>query len=74
MKNKLEKKYLTKFDYRARRLGITGLVIVMFSWLVLVPLSSSLSNKNVAISKEIEQISENIKDETAKNETILERK
>ena len=48
MKNKVEKRYLTKFDYKARRLGIAGVIIVVLSLFVLLPISKNISNDNLS--------------------------
>lgn len=74
MKNKVEKRYLTKFDYKARRLGIAGVIIVVLSLFVLLPISKNISNDNLSLVKEIEQITHNIEEEENITNSILERK
>ena len=74
MKNKVEKRYLTKFDYKARRLGIAGVIIVVLSLFVLLPISKNISNDNLSLVKEIEEFTHNIEEEENITNSILERK
>mgnify|MGYP003415078340 FL=1 len=53
MKNKLVKANKTKFDYRARRLGIIGLFLMVITLSVAVPVASSLSNVNKSLVQDI---------------------
>lgn len=53
MKNKLVKANKTKFDYRARRLGIIGLFLMVITLSVAVPIASSLSNINHSLVQDI---------------------
>lgn len=53
MKNKLVKANKTKFDYRARRLGIIGLFLMVVTLSVAVPVASSLSNVNKSLVQDI---------------------
>lgn len=53
MKNKLVKANKTKFDYRARRLGIIGLFLMVITLSVAVPVASSLSNVNKSLVHDI---------------------
>lgn len=53
MKNKLVKANKTKFDYRARKLGIFGLFLMIITLSVAVPVASSLSNVNKSLVQDI---------------------
>lgn len=53
MKNKLVKANKTKFDYRARKLGIIGLFLMVITLSVAVPVASSLSNVNKSLVQDI---------------------
>jgi hypothetical protein len=53
MKNKLVKANKTKFDYRARKLGIIGLFLMVITLSVAVPVASSLSNVNKSLVHDI---------------------
>ncbi|MDD6302629.1 MAG: hypothetical protein PUA56_04960 [Bacillales bacterium] len=70
MKNKLEKRNLTSFDYKARKLGIIGGVIIILSLAILLPLATSISSSNVAIANEIQELNAQIE----KNDSKLEKK
>lgn len=63
MKNKLVKANKTKFDYRARRLGIIGLFLMVITLSVAVPVASSLSNVNKSLVQDI-TIMENENDDS----------
>ena len=56
MKNKLTKRNMTKFDYKARKLGILGCVLAVLSLAVILPISSNVSNENVALNDEIQEL------------------
>lgn len=56
MKNKLEKKHMTKFDYKARKLGILGGVLVVLSLAVILPISVSMNTENVQLNNEIQEL------------------
>ena len=65
MKNKLVKTNMTKFDYRARRLGIVGVILLGVSLTVALPVATSLSNINKQLTQDITIIQmENGNDET----------
>jgi hypothetical protein len=66
MKNKLTKRNKTGFDYKARRLGIIGGIVIILSLAVLVPIASSISSKNVALASEIQHLNEEIEDANSK--------
>lgn len=53
MKNKLEKRNMTKFDYNARKYGLIGCILVVFALAVMLPISASISSNNVNLTKEI---------------------
>ncbi len=53
MKNKLVKRNMTKFDYRARKLGFLGLAIIGISLSVGLPIANSLSKMNSNLTQEI---------------------
>lgn len=72
MKNKLVKKNMTRFDYRARRLGLAGLLLLTITLGVGLPVLSSLSNANRALTQDITLI-ENQNDD-ALNQNKVERK
>ena len=63
MKNKLEKRNMTKFDYKARKLGFLGLVLVVLSCAVILPISASLDSKNVTLTNEIKQLNKEYNEE-----------
>ena len=56
MKNKLEKRNMTRFDYKARKLGFLGAILVVLSLAVILPLSSSINNENTALTNEINEL------------------
>ena len=72
MKNKLVKKNMTRFDYRARRLGIAGLLLLTITLGVGLPVLSSLSNTNKTLTQDINVI-ENQNDDSL-SQTKVERK
>ncbi|MDD7735955.1 MAG: hypothetical protein SOW55_00630 [Bacilli bacterium] len=72
MKNKLVKKNMTKFDYRARRLGIAGLFLLTITLSVGLPILTSLSNTNRSLTHDI-NVMENQNDDTV-SQTKVERK
>lgn len=53
MKNKLVKTNMTKFDYKARRLGIIGLFLMVVTLGVALPVATSLSNMNNTLIHDI---------------------
>ena len=53
MKNKLTKKNMTKFDYKARRLGVLGGILVVLSLAVILPISVTINSDNVRLKNEI---------------------
>ena len=61
MKNKLVKRNMTKFDYRARKLGIFGAILAVLSLAVILPISANISSNNVALTNEIQGITNDIK-------------
>ena len=56
MKNKLEKRNMTRFDYKARKLGFLGAILVVLSLAVILPISSSINNENTALTNEINEL------------------
>ena len=53
MKNKLVKKNMTKFDYKVRKLGIIGFVLMIISLTIALPVANSLSSSNRQLTQEI---------------------
>lgn len=53
MKNKLVKTNMTKFDYKAKKLGILGLLLVVMTFAVTLPVATSLVNANNSLTREI---------------------
>ena len=53
MKNKLTKRNMTKFDYKARKLGILGGILVVLSLAVILPISATINSDNVRLKNEI---------------------
>lgn len=53
MKNKLNKLNLTKFDYKAKKLGFLGLFLVVMTFTITLPVASSLVNANNSLTHEI---------------------
>ena len=53
MKNKLNKKNMTKFDYKARKLGILGGILVVLSLAVILQISATINSDNVLLKNEI---------------------
>ena len=71
MKNKLVKTNMTKFDYRARKLGIFGVILLGISLTVALPIATSLSNYNKQLTQDITIIQmENGKDDTTHHYTV----
>ena len=56
MKNKLEKRNMTKFDYKARKLGVLGIVLCALSLAVILPISANINSKNTNLTNEIRQL------------------
>lgn len=56
MKNKLEKRNMTRFDYKARKLGFLGAILIVLSLAVILPISSSINNENTALTNEINEL------------------
>lgn len=63
MKNKIEKRNMTGFDYKARKLGIIGLAIFVLSLAVVLPIAGSISSNNVKMEVEIQQLRDDIRNE-----------
>lgn len=53
MKDKLVKTNMTKFDYRAKKLGFFGLVLVVLTFAITLPVASSLVDANNTLTREI---------------------
>ena len=53
MKNKLTKRNMTKFDYKARKFGILGGFLVVLSLAVILPISATINSDNVRLKNEI---------------------
>ncbi len=53
MKNKLKKANMTKFDYKARKLGFLGAILVVLSLAVILPISATINSDNVKLKNEI---------------------
>ena len=64
MKNKLEKRNLTKFDYKSRKLGILGCVLVVLTLAVMLPVSANLSSNNVNLTNEIRMLNNDITEDS----------
>ena len=64
MKNKLEKRNMTKFDYKARKLGILGGIFVVLSLAVMLPLMNTINAKNVSLNNEIRILNNEIHDDS----------
>ena len=64
MKNKLEKRNLTKFDYKARKLGILGCILVVLTLAVMLPVSANLSSNNASLTNEIRMLNNDVNDDT----------
>ena len=62
MKNKLTKRNMTKFDYKARRLGILGGILVVLSLAVILPISATIASENVTLANEIHDLSNEMDD------------
>ena len=56
MKNKLTKRNMTKFDYKARKLGILGGILVVLSLAVILPISATINSDNVRLKNEIRKL------------------
>ena len=56
MKNKLVKRNMTKFDYKARKLGILGCVLAVVSLAIILPISASISKENVTLNNQIQEL------------------
>lgn len=65
MKNKLVKRNMTKFDYKARKLGILGCVLAVLSLAVILPISYNIAEKNVTLNQEIKEL------DTQDDDTII---
>lgn len=63
MKNKLEKRNLTKFDYKARKLGILGSILVVLTLAVMLPVSANLSSNNTTLTNEIRMLNNDVNDD-----------
>lgn len=63
MKNKLEKRNLTKFDYKARKLGILGCILVVLTLAVMLPVSANLSSNNATLTNEIRMLNNDVIDD-----------
>ena len=70
MKNKIEKRNMTVFDYKARRLGIIGAAIFVLSLAVALPIAGSISTSNTKMEIEIQQL----KDEIRNDNIVVENK
>ena len=44
---------MTKFDYKARKLGILGGILVVLSLAVILPISATINSDNVRLKNEI---------------------
>lgn len=73
MKNKLAKTNKYRFDYKARKLGIIGLFIIVASLCIMAPIASSLSSMNKNLKNEITLI-QNEKTNDDAHQTHVERK
>ena len=67
MKNKLSKKNMTKFDYKARKLGILGGILVVLSLAVILPISATINSDNVRLKNEIRTLNK----EKVENDTSI---
>ena len=67
MKNKLNKKNMTKFDYKARKLGILGGILVVLSLAVILPISATINSDNVRLKNEIRTLNK----EKVENDTSI---
>ena len=63
MKNKIEKRNMTGFDYKARRLGIIVAAIFVLSLAVALPIAGSISTSNTKMEIEIQQLKDEIRNE-----------
>ena len=72
MKNKLQKTNMTRFDHRARKLGVIGALIMAATFALCVPVAASLISSNKAVTIEIQKL-QNESSETPTTYT-LERK
>ena len=63
MKNKLQKRNLTKFDYKARKLGILGCILVVLTLAVMLPVSANLSSNNTTLTNEIRMLNNDVNDD-----------
>lgn len=72
MKDKLQKRNMTGFDYRARRLGILGGIIIILSLAVLLPIATTVANQNVALGAEIQELNAQIENNETK--VVVEKK
>ena len=53
MKNKLQKTNMTRFDHRARKLGIIGALIMAATFALCVPVAASLISSNKCPGQDI---------------------
>ena len=60
MKNKLVKMNMTSFDYKARKLGVIGLLIFVGVLTLGLPIVNTLNSENLALNHQIEKIQQDV--------------
>ena len=58
---------MTKFDYKARKLGILGGILVVLSLAVILPISATINSDNVRLKNEIRTLNK----EKVENDTSI---
>ncbi len=53
MKEKIQILNKTKFDYQSRRLGIIGIIVIIFTLFLGIPMITMLNNQNDVLTHEI---------------------
>lgn len=66
MKNKLVKKNMTSFDYKARKLGVIGLLIFISIFTLGLPIVNILNSENLALNNQIEKIQQEVVEDAKK--------
>lgn len=72
MKNKLKKTNMTKFDRCARKLGLTGFILMLSALSIGIPVASALAGTNRNLADEITVIQADNQEEI--HPTQIERK
>jgi hypothetical protein len=56
MKNKLQKTNMTRFDHKARKLGIIGIFMMVATFAVCIPVATNIINNNNQVTVEIQKL------------------